>query len=147
MKYGESATAQRHVHWGDLLYLRDIADQPIAITGYEQRRSRDDRTYLVLTVVRWTDPAQRTVPVATSATVVVRQVVGHFTERPAEPLEAVITKRTGRQGWGYWVILHPDQYERQRDQGGTVRYPTRQERLVRPTDVAANDDKIEHIPF
>jgi hypothetical protein len=140
MKYRESATAQRHAHGADLLHLRDIADERITITGYAQRRSReDDRPYLVLNVVQWTDPAQRTVPVATSASVVVRQVVGHFAEHPTMSLTCVITKRTGRGDREYWLVMDPDEYERQSAQGRTVRYPTRQERLVRRTDVPGED--------
>jgi hypothetical protein len=115
VKYAESKTAQRRVSGDNLLHLRDIADQPISITSYEQRRSReDDRPYLLLTVVLLTGPEKITVPVATSATVVVRQVVGHFAEQPEKPLEAVITKRTGTQGREYWLVMAPDEYERQR---------------------------------
>jgi hypothetical protein len=33
MKYGQSSTAQRRANTDDLLHLRDIADQPISITG------------------------------------------------------------------------------------------------------------------
>jgi hypothetical protein len=133
MKYGESATAQRHAHGGDLLHLRDIADQTITITGYEQRRSHDYRTYLVLTVVQRTAPVQRAVPVATTATVVVRQVEDHLAQHPGKPVECVITKRTGRKGRENWALMDPDEYERQRAQGRGVRYPTRQEPLVRPS--------------
>jgi hypothetical protein len=73
MKYGESAAAQRRANGDNRLHLGDIADVRIAITGYEQRPSHyHEGTYMILTVVQRTGPAQRTVPVATSATVVVR---------------------------------------------------------------------------
>jgi hypothetical protein len=148
MKYGESTAAQRRANADNLLHLRDIADQPISIMGYEQRRSReDDRPYLILSVVQGTGPQQRIVPVATSATVVVRQVEDHFAEHPGEAVECVITKRPGREGREYWVLEDPDRYKAQRAQSRAVRYPTQQERVVRPTDVAANDDKMEDIPF
>jgi hypothetical protein len=43
--------------------------------------------------------------------------------------------------------MDPDEYERQRAQNRAAPYPTQQERLVGPTDVAAKDDKMEDIPF
>jgi hypothetical protein len=100
---------------------------------------------LILSVVLLTTPEQAMVKVSTG--VVMERVIEFFEDHPGETLEAVITKKTARGGRQYWVLLGPDQYERQQAQPRTVLYPTRQERLVRPTDVAANDDKIEHIPF
>ena len=75
------------------------------------------------------------------------QVVGFFEEHPGETLEGIITKRPGRKEREYWVLEDPDRYEAQRAQSRAVRYPTQQERLVRPTDVAGEDDRMEDIPF
>src|SRR5207248_7161594 len=121
--------------------LEDIADQSISITGYERRQSRyDEGTFLVLSVVMPSEPGQSTVKVTTGATVVMERIVEFFEEHPTGTLEAVITKRTGRQGREYWAVMDPDEYERQQGDGRAVCYPTRGERLVQPADVVAKVD-------
>jgi hypothetical protein len=104
MKYGQSTAAQRRANGGDLLHLRDIADQPISITGYEQRQSRYNQgTYLILSVVLpEPESGQGTAKVVTGATVVMEQVIEFFKEHPGETLDAVITKRAGREDREYW---------------------------------------------
>jgi hypothetical protein len=147
VKYGESATAQRRANVDNLLRLRDITDERISITGYEQRQSRYNQgTYLILRVVL-SEPEERTVKVVTGATVVMEQVIDFFKEHPGETLDAVITKRPGREDREYWDIMDPDVYEKERAQSRPVDYPTQQEGLVRPTDVAAKVDRMEDIPF
>jgi hypothetical protein len=100
MKYAESKTAQRRVNGNNVLHLKDIADQPISITSYEQRRTReDDRPFLILTVVLLTERDQRTVKVTTSAAIVMERVLDFFAAHPTNTLEAIITRRTSGQGW------------------------------------------------
>jgi hypothetical protein len=126
MKLGQSAVAQCG---DDRLHLRDIANQPISITGYEQRPSDyGDGTYLILAVIRLTDPEQREVKVIADAAVIVKKVPAFFEKHPTETLECVMTKRQGRDDREYWWIMDPDQYERER--------ATRTERSPR---VAATD--------
>src|SRR4051812_30208135 len=116
MKYGESATAQRRANGGDLLHLQAIADQRISLMGYRQTLLREGRPYLLLTVVQRTGPTQRTVPVAASASVVVRQIEDHFAQQPGKAMDCVIMKQTSKQGREYWLIMEPVEYERQQAQ-------------------------------
>jgi hypothetical protein len=112
MKYGQSGVAQRG---DDRLHLRDIADQPISITKYEQWPSDyGDGTYLILTVIRLTDPERQEVKVIADAAVIVKKVPAFFEANPTETLECVVTKRQGRDDRQYWWIMDPDQYERER---------------------------------
>ena len=153
MKYGQSAAAQRRAFTDDLLHLRDIADQPISIKGYERRRSHyDDGTFLILTVIQLTDPEQREVKVVTSAAIVVEQVKEFFEEDPTETLECVVTKRRAGDDREYWLVVDQDEHERERRKrtgrlpqvGGEDRSPASKERV--PV-IAATAMPVDDIPF
>ena len=110
MRFSQSAAAQRRAFKDDLLPLRDIADHPISIKGYERRPSHyHNGTFMILTVIRLTDPEQREVRVATGAAVVGEQVTAHFEEHPTETLECVVTKRQGGDGRKYWLVVDQDE--------------------------------------
>jgi hypothetical protein len=115
MRYAESGAAQRRAFTDDLLHLRDIADQPISIKRYEQRRSHFDKgTFLLLTVSQQADPEQREVKVVTSAAIVMEQVREFYEEHPTETLECVVTKRRAGDDREYWLVVDQDEYERER---------------------------------
>jgi hypothetical protein len=148
MKYGESTAAQRRANADGLLHLRDIADQPISITGYDRRQSRyDEGTYLILSVVLLTEPQQRTVKVITSASVVMDQVMTFFEDHPSETLEGVITKCEAADDRSYWKIVDPDEYENRRAARGALRTARVASNAGRRAGRTTTDDERDALPF